>query len=106
MPLKGLARAPPGSPSYRHGRRDGGELLSGAGVTSRWSPPKQPDKAEPAWAGASASGATLTAPQREWRTPRNRRHVAAAAGFLTAGEASNDGLGLDGVDLVAGHAPP
>jgi hypothetical protein len=32
--------------------------------------------------------------------------AAAAAGFLTAGEAGTDGLGLDTVGLVAGNAPP
>ena len=46
-------------------------------------------------------------------SPLNRHHsgrdggrVAATAGFLAAGGAGPGGPGLDGVDLVAGNAPP
>ena len=39
-------------------------------------------------------------------TPADGRRVAAAGGFLTAGEAGTDVLGLDAVGIVAGDAPP
>ena len=39
-------------------------------------------------------------------SPADGGRVAAAAGFLAAGEAGTGGLGLDAVGLVAGNAPP